>query len=307
MTSSAGRYDGPIIDAHHHLWDATLGRHPWMTDPDSPLKALGNIDFMRKSYLVADYLADAGAQPIVGCVFVETGWDRSRKVDEEMRWLDGIGRPPGLAARRIAWVDLTAPDLAAALDLLAAVPDVVGVRETVRWHPDPAKAWARAGLMDELGWRAGVALLAARGLVLELLMNPYQSGEVARLAGDMPGLAIVVNHCASPMDRDAEGIARWHQGLSAMAALPNVAIKLSNFAAYGPDKTLAGLRQGLMPCIEAFGPDRAMFGSDYPVGRRALPFQDICEHFRDLVQDFTAAEQRALFHDTAQRLYCFDL
>jgi predicted TIM-barrel fold metal-dependent hydrolase len=300
------RYDGPIIDAHHHLWDAALGRHPWMTDPDSPLKALGNMDFMRRSYLVADYLADAGAQPVVASVFVETGWDRTRPVEEEVRWLDGLERPAGLAARRVAWVDLASPGAAGALDRLGAAPGVVGVRETVRWHPDPAKSWARAGLMDEPGWRAGVAALAARGMLLELLMNPYQSDEVARLARDLPGLGIVVNHCASPFDRDAEGIARWHAGLAAMAARPNVAIKLSNFAAYGPDRTLAGLRQGLMPCIEAFGPARAMFGSDYPVGRRALPFQETCERFRDLVEDFPAGEQRALFHDTAARLYRFD-
>ncbi len=298
-------YDGPIIDAHHHLWDSALGRHPWMTDPDSPLRTLGDFEALRRSYLPADYLADAGPEAIAGSVFVETGWDRARPVDEEMRWLDTLALPAGLAARRVGWVDLASARAEAALDTLAAVPGVAGVRATLRWHPDPAKSWAPAGLADLPAFSAGAAALARRGLLLEVLINPFQSGDVARLARDLPGLAIVVNHCASPMDRDAEGIARWRAGLATMAAQPNVALKLSNFAAYGPDKTLSGLRQALMPCIDAFGPARAMFGTDYPVGRRALPFQEICARFRDLVQDFTPAEQRALFHDTAHRLYRF--
>ncbi|MBV8166648.1 MAG: hydrolase, partial [Alphaproteobacteria bacterium] len=67
------RYHGPIIDAHHHLWDVGLGRHFWLADPGA-LKGLGHLDFMRRNYLVADYLADAGPQPIAGSVFIEAGW-----------------------------------------------------------------------------------------------------------------------------------------------------------------------------------------------------------------------------------------
>ncbi len=298
------RYDGPIIDAHHHLWDASLGRHPWMTDPDSPVKALGA--FMTQDYLMADYLADIGKQPVTGSVFIETGWDRVRPVDEELRWLDSLACPGAIAARRIAWAPLASAQAEAALDILAAHRGVVGVRETIRWHPDPAKRWAEEGLMDAPAWRHGAKALIPRGLLLEVLMNPYQCPDVARLAADLPGLTIVVNHCASPLDRDEASVARWRDGLKLMAAQANIRIKLSNFPAYGVDKSPAALRGTVMTILDAFTPSRAMFGTDYPVGRRAMPYQEICENFRDIAAAFSAAEQRALFHDNAARLYRFD-
>jgi predicted TIM-barrel fold metal-dependent hydrolase len=277
-----------------------------MTDPDSPLKSLGNIDFMRRDYLVKDYLDDIGPQNVVGSVFVEAVWDRTRPVDEEVRWVLSLRRPRDIAARCVAWAPLASPDIEAELDKLAALPSIVGVRETIRWHPDPAKRWAQAGILDDPAWRRGAAALTKRGYLLELLMNPYQSDDVARLAADLPDLTIVVNHCGTPIDRDAEGLARWTAGLNAMGRMPNVAIKLSNFPSYGTDKSLEALRATVMTCIDAFAPARALFGTDYPVGRRAMTFQDICGRFKDIAQSFSSAEQRALFHDNTARLYRFD-
>jgi predicted TIM-barrel fold metal-dependent hydrolase len=303
------RYAGPIIDSHHHLWDLSLGRHPWLAGDLGAMQSLGDISFLRRDYLPADYLADIGPQPVVGSVYIEAVWDRARPVDEEIAWLQSLPRPAntphGIAARAIAWAPLAQPDVEAALDALGAHPIVVGVRETIRWHPDPAKRWVEAGLLDRADWRRGVALLAARGLSLEVLMNPYQADDVARLARDLPGLQIVVNHCGTPVDRDADGLARWRTGLHRMAAAPNVAIKLSNYGAYSVDKTVPALREVVMTCLDAFGPRRAMFGTDYPVGRRAMDYQDICERFRDIAEDLSDAEQRDLFHDNAARLYRF--
>ncbi|WP_158745790.1 amidohydrolase [Acidisphaera sp. L21] len=299
------RYDGPIIDAHHHLWDLSLGRHDWLTGGDSPAKALGDLAFLRHDYLVADYLKDAGPQPIAGSVFVEAIWNRDRPVTEEVAWVESLARPRAIAARCVAWAPLQSPDAGAAIEALVAYPGVVGLRETIRWHPDPANRWTVAGLLDDPAWRRGATIMAEHGLLLELLMNPYQADDVVRLAHDMPGLPIVVNHCGTPVDRDADGLTRWKRGLQAMGACPNVSIKLSNFAAYAADKSLPSLRATVMTCIDAFGPARALFGTDYPVGRRAMSFQDICERFRDIVQDFPLDEQAALFHDNTARIYRF--
>jgi predicted TIM-barrel fold metal-dependent hydrolase len=300
------RYDGPILDAHHHLWDATLGRLPWLTDADTPLKSLGNLDDLRRSYLVEDYLADTEGMCFAGSVVVEAGWDRMRPAEEETIWLEGLQRPRQIARRIVGWAPLRSPQAAEVLASLATHQTMVGVRETIRWHPDPAKRWAEAGVLDTADWRRGAARLAAHGLLLEVLMNPYQAEDVARLARDMPDLTIVVNHCATPLDRDADGLARWKSGLRAMAAHPNVFIKLSNFAAYGDDRSLPALRDTVMACIDAFGPDRAMFGTDYPVARRLMSLADIVERFKDIVQAFSAPEQRAMMYGNCARLYRFD-
>ena len=296
-------YDGPIIDAHHHLWDLATGGYTWLTDPAAGIGALGNIDFMRRDYLPADYARDIAGQGIIASIAIEAVWDPARSPVEETRWLATLERAPGIAARFIAAAPLIAPDLPATLDAHAQFPFVAGIRETIRWHPDPAKRWTRQGIVDEPAWRRGLGELTKRGWLLELLMNPHQAQEVARLAADTPGQAFVVDHCCTPNDRDPAGLARWRDGLAAMAMQPNIALKLSNYGAYAPDRSLAGDRDTLRTCIDAFGPDRCMFGSDYPVASRTMTYVELCQRFRAIAAEYTQAEQHALFHGTAARLY----
>lgn len=303
----ATRYDGPIIDAHHHLWDLSDGRYPWLTDPGAGVGALGDISYLRRDYLVADFLADAAGQNVTGSVHVEALWDRARSPVEETRWLDGLPRSAGIASRYVAAAPLDAPDVDAVLEEQAQHPRVVGVRETIRWHPNPAKRWTRAGLVNELAWRRGLARLRRHGFLLELLMNAHQANEVAVLAGEHPDQVFVVNHCCTPNDRDPAGMERWRAGLRAMGRMPNVHIKLSNYAAYSPERTLQGDRDTILTCIDAFGPARCLFGSDYPVAKRTMTYPALCERFREIVQDFSPDEQRALFHDNAARLYRMEI
>jgi predicted TIM-barrel fold metal-dependent hydrolase len=296
-------YSGPIIDAHHHLWDLSAGHYPWLTATDSAIGALGDIAYLRRDYLPVDYAADVQGQGIIGSIHIEAVWDPARSPVEETRWLESLPRPDGIAARYVVAAPLANDAAAAMLEAQAAFRRVAGVRETIRWHPDPAKRWVRRGLVNEPAWRRGLSLLARHGFSLDLLMNPHQADEVAALARDVPGQSFIVNHCCTPNDRDAEGMARWRSGLVAMARQPNIAIKLSNYAAYSPTRSAAEDRDTLLTCIDAFGPDRCLFGSDYPVARRTMPFAALCDRFRTVVADFTAAEQRALFHDNAARLY----
>jgi predicted TIM-barrel fold metal-dependent hydrolase len=299
-------YAGPVIDAHHHLWDLSMGRHPWIFGADPAMASLGNLDFLQRNYLPADFLADVGDTNFAGSVHVEAAWDRARDPVEETRWLMSVERPRGVAARLVGYAPLDAPEVEEVLAAHQAAGPVVGVRETIRWHPDPARRWTEAGILDRADTRRGIAVLARMGMLLDVLMNPYQSEDVARLARDMPHLQIVVNHCGSPVDRDEAGLARWRAGLALMAACPNVAIKVSNFAAYASDRSPEGLRAAVLTCVDAFGPERSMFGTDYPVGRRALGYRENVAGFAQAIAGFTAEEQRALFHDNAWRIYGFD-
>src|SRR3954451_2956845 len=296
-------YAGPIIDAHHHFWDLTNGRYPWLSAPGQGIAALGNIDYLRRDYLPPDYERDIAGQNIVASVHVEAVWDPARTPVEETRWLDSLDRPDGVAARYVAAAPLTSPDLPAILDGHAASPRVVAVRETIRWHPDPAKRWTRAGITAEPEWRRCLAELTNRGWALELLMNPHQALEVAALAADTPEQRFIVNHCCTPNDRDPEGLARWRTGLAAMGRQPNIAIKLSNYGAYTPEGTFEAHRDTLRTCIDAFGPDRCMFGSDYPVARRTMTYPALCQRLREIAAEYSQAEQHALFYGTAARTY----
>jgi predicted TIM-barrel fold metal-dependent hydrolase len=297
-------YQGPIIDAHHHLWDLALGRHRWLIDPAVGIGALGDISFMRHTYLPADYLRDVGDKNVVGSVHIEALWDRRRSPVEETEWLETLDKSRGIATRYVAFAALKDAGVEAVLERQAACKRVAGLRETIRWHPDPARRWTEAGLVDAPSFRHGVGLLRRYNLALELLMNPYQADEVARLAGDFPDTVFLINHCGTPVDRDAEGMARWRRGLKVMGARENIAIKVSNFGAYAGGSVEA-MRDTVMTCIDAFGTARSMFGTDYTVGRRHMTFAAMVEAFEAIIAAFSAVEQRALFHDNAWRYYRF--
>jgi len=301
-------YSGPIVDAHHHLWDLDMDRHPWLRPVGGAIGALGDLAPIRRSYLVNDYLRDAANQNVAASVHVEAAWDRSDDPLAELRWLESLDKSSGVAVRYVGYANLASPNAAKTLDRLADVSRCVGVREMLSWHPtQPARNFApRSGIADEPDFRRGVSLLAQQGLSLELMLYPYQAEDVARLARNFPHQPFVINHCGSPIDRDAEGMARWKEGLKLLGRLPNVSVKISALTAYDPSPTPESLREVAMHCIESFGVNRSMFGSDFPVGRLWTTFDAIFDDFKTIVRDFSKEEQRALFYDNARRVYRID-
>ena len=293
---------GPVIDCHHHLWDLSMGRHLWLT-PKAGLAGLGDLAYLRHDYGVPELAADIAGTGVVATVHIEALWDPSRPPVEETEWLDSLPLQPGMAARCIGAAPLAAPDAAEILTSQARHKRVAGIRQTLRWHPDPKMRWSQDNLVESPAWRQGVSLLAGHGFLLEILTNPWQAKAVADLAGDFPSLPIVVNHCCSPLDRDEAGIRRWRGGLEAMGKRPNIHLKLSNFPRYSAALTPEAAREVLMPCIEAFGAARCLWGSDYPVARPQAGYAETLDLFRRAVAPLPAAEQRAMLYDNTARLY----
>ncbi len=300
-----GLYSGPIIDPHIHLWDLRMDRHPWLRPAGDAIQALGDLDPIRKNYLVDDYRRDAVNQNVVASVYIEAAWDRADDPLAEIEWLETLDKSSGVAMTYIGFADLAAPDAGAALDRLSEVRRCAGVRQMLSWHPTvPAKCFApRPGIADEAEFRRGVALLARHNQLLELMLYPYQAEEVSRLARDFPNQTFIVNHCGSPIDRDRDGMARWRDGLKLLGSAPNILIKISALTAYDPSPTPDSLRDVALHCIDCFGVDRSMFGSDFPVGLLWTSYDAIFDGFKAIVRDFSRAEQSALFHDNARRVY----
>lgn len=300
-------YSGPIIDAHHHLWDLAMRRHPWLDAAAAERGGLGDLEPLRRNYLPEDYLRDAARHAIVATVHVEAGWQSDDCVGET-RWLERLGKESGVAQRYVVHVPLASPDAAELVDRQAAFDSVVGVRDILSWDPDPARRFAaRDGIMDEPAWRAGLALLAQRDLAFDLMVFPRQLGDASRLAADFPDQLFVVNHCGSPIDRDEDGMRRWREGLELLSRRENVAIKISDLVAYDHDWTLDSLRAVVMHCIDCFGPERAMFASDFPVAGLHASFDEVYDCFKEITAGFSEAEQRALFFGTAKRVYRVDV
>ena len=300
------RYDGPIIDAHHHLWDLRLGRHPWLAAGAGTRGALGDLAPLRRNYMPENYLRDAARQNIVASVHVEAGWADGDCVGET-RWLETLDKAGGVAARYVVRVPLANGEAPALIEAQTRFSRVVGVRDVLSWSDDPGRRFATRGdFLDDPQWRAGLARLEPHGLVFDLLVFPNQLVQAAKLVRDFPNQLFVLNHCGSPIDRDAEGMRCWREGLALLGRAPNVSIKISDLVAYDHQWTLESLTEVVLHCLKCFGTARAMFASDFPVAGLHASFDEVYGAFKAIASQLSADEQRALFFANAARIYRFD-
>src|SRR5262245_16028462 len=299
-------YEGPIIDAHHHLWNYDMGKHRWLMPVEGAVEALGSLAPLRRNYLVADYLKDAAGHNVVATVHIEARWQED-DAPGETAWLESLDKSQGVASRYVARAPLGTPEARDVIARQAAVERVVGIRNTLSHHPTkPEKSFIkRSDLAYDREWRRDVGLVGEAGLHLELMMYPYQAQAVFDLAQAFSKLQIIVNHSGSPVDRDPAGMKRWRDALKLIASRPNVALKISNPGAYDHDWTEASIRAVVHDCLDAFGVERAMFGTDYPVAALQMTYDQIYGNFKAAVAHISPIHQKALFHDNARRFYRF--
>lgn len=298
-------YDGPIIDSHHHLWDLDMGRHPWLIgrEPDGANRAA--IDPLERSFLVEDYIDAAKGQGVKATIHIEASWDPDARA-EETRWLDTLDRSV-VGRWHVFGLDLSAPSAAEDFAREAVHPRAVGLRDIVSWHPDPRKSFvSQEGRMSDPAWRNGLDCLRGTAIVFELLMAPWQMREAQELAMDYPDVQFVINHCGSPMDRSEDGLALWRNGLQSLGRAQNVALKVSNPFAYDHDWTLDSLRPIVEHCFACFGPDRVLFGTDFPVAGRQASYGAMMDAFRALTAGMPGGDQRKYFYENVRRIYRLD-
>lgn len=295
-------YSGPIIDPHHHLWDLSMGKHPWLSPSDPTVQAVAGLSEIAHDYLVDDYVRDSRGHKVVATVHIEGLW--AGDPVEETRWLETLDKSKGVALRYVGGALLGKPGAERAIAEQSAFDRMTGIRGILSWHPDPKKRFVAD---PELGrnpdWRRDVARLEKSGLNLELMMYPYQAEIVREIAEAQPGLQIIINHCGSPIDRDPEGLQRWRDGLKLISGCPNIAIKISNPGAYDPNWTLESVRDVAMQCIDCFGVERSMFGTDHPVSKIQMSYDQIYDTFKTIASVLSEEEQARLFHDNAKRFY----
>lgn len=296
-------YMGPIADAHQHFWDLDANYHPWLADePPIPFR-YGDYRAIRKNYLPTDYFHDAAGFDVVATVYVETEWDPADPVGET-RFVEALRLNAGFPTAMVAQAWLDRGDAAAVLDAQASHSFVRSIRHKPRANVSPADA-SPGGTTDSQ-WRAGFAELGRRGLRFDLQTPWWHLAEAARLACDFPDTPIILNHTGLPSDRSAEGIAGWMRAMTEFAACPNTSVKISGIGQAGRPWTVDANRDIVRAAIDLFGVQRAMFASNFPVDSLCATYREIFDGFAAIVEHFTPAEQRALFHDNAVRIYALE-
>jgi predicted TIM-barrel fold metal-dependent hydrolase len=297
-------YDGPIIDAHHHLWDRGSDRYEWLAEPRETV--FGTTAPLLRDYLLDDYRADMASINLVKSVHIQASFDQDDPA-AETRWLQGIADTEGFPHGIVAYSILEAPNAEASLEAHCAHANVRGIRQIMSWHKNPVWTFTdRSDLMQDEAWRRGFGLLRKHNLSFDMMIFSGQLGDVLDLARAFPDTQIILNHTGSPADRDDDGIKGWHDGMAALSQAPNVAVKISDLGAYDHNWTLESVRPFILHTIDVFGAERCMFASDFPVAGLHGGADAVYGSFKTLVADLSAAEQRALFHDNAVRLYRLD-
>jgi len=294
-------YDGPIIDSHHHLWHLGEGQYPWLERMHSDVTAIGTYDRIRKDYLIGDYAADVAGQNVIGSVHVEA---LPKDPVSEVHWVSSLAKRHHIAERLIAAGDVASPEFPDLIRELVKFSPVVGVRSILSWHPTPALRFVTdPNRAFSPRWVDGIGCLAEKGLILELMMYPYQAPQVFAAALTLPQLTIVINHCASPIDRDAEGIRRWRMGLELMSRAPNIHVKVSNPGVYVPRWKDTDIVEIIRACINAMGHERVMFGTDLPVSTLHTSTLDIFRLARAGAANEPLSAQEKFFYQNAKRIY----
>jgi len=301
--AAAGRAGGlpfPIVDDHQHFWDQSRHYYPWLNDePPIPFR-YADYRAIRQRYLPDDYRRDAQPFVIEHSVYVEAEWD-PRDPDGEMDYIASLRREHGLPSVAVAQAWLDRDDAARVLERHASRSFVRSVRHKPRANRAPTDT-APGGTTDR-AWRDGFAQLARLGLRFDLQTPWWHLDEAAKLASDFPGTTIVLNHTGLPADRSPDGLAAWKRAMTAFAACPNVAVKISGIGQPGRAWTVEANRDVVRTVIDLFGAKRCMFASNFPVDSLCASFATIFGGFRDIVADLAAHEQRALFRDNAIRIY----
>ncbi|AGZ44080.1 amidohydrolase family protein [Actinoplanes friuliensis] len=267
-----------MIDAHVHLWNRSTDPQPWI-DPVS----MAAIDRDFAAVDLEQMLAETGAG---AAVVVQA----TNSLAETRRLLAGAG--PG-AAGVVGWIDLTA-DAGAQLDSLGADGSqrLVGIRHLVHVDPDP-------GWLGRPGIDAALDVLGARGLCFDLVLRPWQLSLAATVADAHPATRFVLDHLGGVADSTDD--AGWESGLRALAQRPNVSAKISGLAALVADPVR--LRRVTGVAIEAFGPNRLMYGSDWPLVRLTSGSAAWRTAVDELIADLNAGERTAILSGTASDCY----
>ena len=276
-----------VVDSHHHLWGADQG-YTWLDDP-----ALAPI---RRTFGPDDLAVAVEGSGVERTVLVEGG----RGDTGEAALLLGYAKESPLIAGVVAWADPADPALADTVAGYRALPGgerLVGIRSQVQGERDPA-------YLDRADVRRGLRTIAAAGLPFDLVVRADQLAAAARLAGDLPEVRFVLDHLGKPPIASG-ALETWRGPLRALAAHPNVTAKLSGLvteADWG-GWTVGDLAPFVAVAVDAFGPDRLMFGSDWPVCLLAASYGRVEKALADALPPLSPTERADVFGGTALRTY----
>ena len=295
----------PIIDTHQHLWDLSVFQLAW-TEGGGPLA---------KSHLMSDYLEAASAVNITRTVYMEVDLDPSQRI-AEAEYVSGLcdaGDNPMAAA--VISGEPSDANFAEYVAQFGSNTHIKGIRRILHQPETPQ------GHCLQEAFVRGVQALGERDLSFDICMRPGELGDAVKLVSQCPDTRFVIDHCGNADPRIVRGAIpggeisewepflhgrqQWMDDMSALASHGNTICKISGIIArVQPDWTAAVLAPAVDHCLQAFGPDRVVFGGDWPVCTIAgATLKEWVEALLEIISSRTEQEQRQLLSENAERFY----
>jgi predicted TIM-barrel fold metal-dependent hydrolase len=290
----------PTIDAHHHIW--RLKDLTWLSGPQVP-RIFGPYEAIRRDYPIDEFCADTDGCDVVKSVYVQTNWPAGQSLDEA-QWVQSVSDATGWPHANVAHADLADPDCGVLIERLAQFKATRGIRQQIHWHQNPQYRFApHPEMMNDPNWRRGLKYLAEHGLLFEIQLFTSQMRHGAALARTFPDVVFVLEHAGMLEDMSGTGWKLWRDGMQALAAEPNMNVKLSGLGTF-----VHGCRADVMgpiikETVDIFGADRCVYGSNFPIEKLWTDYRTLYRTFREAIDHLGEGDQRAILHDTAARLY----
>ena len=294
----------PIVDTHQHLWDLEKFELPWTAGEEK----------LGKSHVMREYLAATHEAKVAKAVYMEVDVEPGQRL-AEVEYISAIcARDDNPTCGAVVSGDPDADDFLAYLDHFKDDPYIKGVRRVLHV---PEKA---PGTCLSAAFVKGVQSLGERGLSFDICMRPSELADAVSLVDRCPETQFIVDHCgnavpgviagADPGPQTEGGLFwhtrdQWQRDMTALAARPNVVCKISGIVARAEVGvwSAANLAPTINFCLDAFGPDRVVFGGDWPVCTLVASYQEWATALREIIKDRSQDEQRKLLHDNAVKLY----
>jgi L-fuconolactonase len=270
------------IDAHQHYWQISRQDYGWLTP------ALGAI---YRDFLPADL-----APALQRCAVEQTILVQAAPTLAETRFLLDLADQHASIAGVVGWLDFDAPDALDQLNTLATQPKLVGLRPMMQDLPQDD--WMLQAQVQRV-----LSAMAERGLVFDALVKPRHLRHLRVLAAQQPSLSIVIDHGAKP-DIAGGQLHTWAQDMAALAALPHTVVKLSGLLTEAqPGADAPALQPYAQVLLSTFGPERMLWGSDWPVLELAASYEQWWQITQRLLAPLSAAQREAVLGGNAQRVY----
>lgn len=278
----------PIIDTHQHLWDLEKFRLPWLHDAPR----------LARSFVMEDYLEATKGLGVVKSVYMEVDVEPQQQVEEAEYVIDLCRKKAGPMVGAVISGRPNSEGFKEYVARFEKSPEVKGVRQVLHGALTPP------GYCLEEPFIRGIRLLGERGLSFDICIRPEELGDAAKLIDACPGTSFILDHCGNANIRSKD-LTAWQADLSQVAERKNVVCKVSGIvASAAPDPwTPDDLAPIINRVLDTFGPDRVVFGGDWPVCTLAASYGEWVEALRSIVRERSESDRRKLFHDNAERVY----